>query len=136
MGGKGTFITFEASKYQSIFPMQRFSEKLNFVYFQQHYYHFTEQFGHPSTLNWGYLDNLCYVNWIAQEMLLFKILHKHARQCLNPKIREQFIQYLEFYRIKYPWPLKDWESGGFGMNNIIPSDQWMKTYRKVIKENW
>jgi hypothetical protein len=132
----GTFITTKASKYQNIFPMLPFSKELYFVYFQQHYYQFSEKYNHTDCKHWHILNFNEGPNWIAQETYLFKIIHRQARENLEPRVREKFIQYLEYYRIKYPWPLNIWEKNGFGMNQIIPSDQWRQVYRKIINENY
>ena len=40
----GTFITRKAAEHQTIFPMHCFSEKLMFVYFQQNYYRFANDY--------------------------------------------------------------------------------------------
>jgi len=130
----GTFITHEAAKHQTIFPMLAFSNSLYFVYFQQNYYRFSKEYNHPDAQHWNILYQNDGAHYIARDMYLLKKVFKQARNNLNPRIREKFIQYLEYHRMKFPWPLNVWEKNGFGMNKIMPSDKWANVYREIIHD--
>ncbi len=130
----GTFITNRASKYQTIFPMERFSPDLQFVYFQQYYYRFFQDFYKTDISSWYWIDQHDYVYPIVREMITLKTIRNNSRRNACPKVRAKFLQYLDFYRKNYPWPLGIWESEGFSMNKIAPSDKWKAIYQKVLKE--
>ncbi|AFL73257.1 hypothetical protein [Thiocystis violascens] len=132
----GTFITEAASQHQNIFPMSRYTEALWFVYFQQNYYRFSENYKGWPNLSLSVLDQELSTHLIAQEMYLFKILTKNAREHALPNVRQKYQAYLEFYRSRYPWPLNDWQTNGFGMQSIGVKGNWRSVYRDVIAEQY
>ena len=85
---------------------------------------------------WHVLNFNCGVNFIAQEMYIFKKIYQLSRTTIDPRIRGKYIQYIEYYRKKFPWPLTVWENYGFGMNCIIQGNDWGKVYRNIIKESF
>ncbi|MDD4957646.1 MAG: hypothetical protein PHQ61_08425 [Candidatus Omnitrophica bacterium] len=131
----GIFITDRAMEHQSIFPMEPFSKDLHFVYFQQYYYRFFQEFHGFDALSWNLIDQLDYVYPIIREMIIFRILCNNARKQIEPDIRAKYLQYLEYYRKKYPWPLNIWEDEGFGMKKVVPSVKWMSIYRNILRED-
>jgi hypothetical protein len=129
----GTFITPRASKYQSIFPMEKYSKDLNFVYFQQDYYHFSKDFADPNMRKYWEVESLCYAYRIANEMLIFKTITKNSKSHPVDEVRLKHKNYVDYYRRKFPWPLSDWDILGYSMDKIVPSDNWKKIYPRVLK---
>lgn len=132
----GVFITKEAQKHQCVFPVAPFSRELLFVFIQQHYYRFSSKCSYTGMHTWEMIDMVAGQHWIAQESLIFKYISKIIKNEISPYVRVKYINYLDFYRRYYSWPLSVWEKDGFGMRTIAPSSKWMAVYRDVIKEGY
>lgn len=130
----GLFITDQANKNQSIFPTVKYSENINFVFFQQLFYRFTEQFQHDVQLSYEEIEQNMFLTDIVTESIIFKDIYNKMYSSMDPKIRAKFQNYWLLYKKTYPWLLNIWEQKSFHMNNVISSSKWQSIYNEVNKE--
>lgn len=120
----GLFIDKSCERYNLIFPISKYDDDVSFVYLNQSLERLNLISQGMLPVDPYYLNYADEFPWLVWEVMYLKNIHDLMINHREPKVRAKFLMAWQFYRLRYPDLLHEFQQSNFSLKVICPSYDW------------
>lgn len=131
----GLFIDNTSNTFNGMFPTQRYTDELSFVYLNQdldRLHRNTD--GKLPTSSYAF-ENTSEYTHILRDLRFLRTLHRGMNSNISPRIRQKYLATWHFYHKRYPAILNTLEGSRFSLRAVCNEFDWhpeIAQFRKSV----